>query len=198
MNSDALAVQVERRIFLVRGQKVMLDADLAALYGVTTGNLNKAMKRNRERFPDDFMFKLTKKEARSLRFQTGSLKGEKAEDLKFQTGISSSQHGGRRALPYAFTEQGIAMLSSVLRSARAVQVNIAIMRTFVRLREMLLSNADLARKLAALENKYDAHFKVVFDAIRELMQPPDPPKRQIGFHVKEGSAVYRTHPKRRL
>jgi hypothetical protein len=168
-SSDALAVQVERRIFLIRGQKVMLDADLAELYGVTTGNLNKAVKRNRERFPEDFMFQLTQREAGSLRFQTGSLK--RGEHFKY--------------LPHAFTEQGIAMLSSVLRSPRAVQVNIAIMRTFARLREMLLSNADLARKLAALENKYDAQFKAVFDAIRELMQPPAPAKRQIGFHIHE-------------
>jgi hypothetical protein len=169
--SDALAIQVERRIFLVRGQKVMLDADLARLYGVTTGNLNKAVKRNQARFPGDFMFQLTENETESLIFQSGRSKGR----------------GGRRHRPYAFTEQGVAMLSSVLNSERAVQVNIAIMRTFVRLREMLLSNTELARKLAALENKYDAQFKVVFDAIRELMLPPSPPKRQIGFHVREGA-----------
>ena len=108
--------------------------------------------------------------------------------MRFHFETSKRGRGGRRYLPYAFTEQGVAMLSSVLRSPRAVQVNIAIMRTFVRLREMLLSNAELARKLAALENKYDAQFKVVFDAIRELMLPPVPPKRQIGFHVREGDA----------
>jgi hypothetical protein len=170
--SDVLAVQVERGILLVRGQKVMLDADLARLYGVTTGNLNKAVKRNQTRFPGDLMFQLTAKEAESLIFQSGRSKGR----------------GGRRHRPYAFTEQGVAMLSSVLNSERAVQVNIAIMRTFVRLREMLLSNTELARKLAALENKYDAQFKVVFDAIRELMLPPAPPKRQIGFHVRERAA----------
>ena len=163
MKSDALAVQVERRIFLIRGQKVMLDFDLAELYRVPTKSLNLAVKRNADRFPEDFMFQLTVDEVAGLRFH----------------------FGGRRYLPYAFTEQGVAMLSSVLRSSRAVQVNIAIMRTFVRLREMLLSNAELARKLAALENKYDAQFKVVFDAIRELMLPPVPPKRQIGFHVRE-------------
>jgi ORF6N domain-containing protein len=195
--SDALAVQVERRIFLVRGQKVMLDTDLAELYRVPTKSLNLAVKRNADRFPDDFMFQLTDDEAAGLRFH-------------FET--SKRGRGGRRYLSYAFTEQGVAMLSSVLRSSRAVQVNIAIMRTFVRLREMLLSNAELARKLAALENKYDAQygmrgrcwidcigcmvrqpsgreiasqFKVVFDAIRELMLPPSPPKRQIGFHVRE-------------
>ena len=170
MKPDTLAVQVERRIFLIRGQKVMLDADLAELYGVPTKSLNLAVKRNAERFPKDFMFQLTDDEAAGLRFH-------------FET--SKSGRGGRRYRPYAFTEQGVAMLSSVLRSARAVQVNIAIMRTFVRLREMLLSHADLARKLAALENKYDAQFKVVFDAICELMQPPTPPRREIGFHVRE-------------
>ncbi|PYL51797.1 MAG: DNA-binding protein [Verrucomicrobia bacterium] len=170
MKSDALAVQVERRILLIRGQKVMLDADLAELYGVPTKSLNLAVKRNAERFPEDFMFQLTGDEAAGLRFH-------------FET--SKTARGGRRYRPYAFTEQGVAMLSSVLRSLRAVQVNIAIMRTFVRLREMLLSHADLARKLAALENKYDAPFKVVFDAIRELMQPSTPPRREIGFHVRE-------------
>src|SRR5436309_13949457 len=197
--SDALAVQVERRIFLVRGQKVMLDTDLAELYRVPTKSLNLAVKRNADRFPEDFTFQLTDDEAAGLRFH-------------FET--SKRGRGGRRYLPYAFTEQGVAMLSSVLRSSRAVQVNIAIMRTFVRLREMLLSNTELARKLAALENKYDAQygvrgrrwidcigcmvrqpsgreiasqFKVVFDAIRELMLPPAPPKRQIGFHVREGA-----------
>src|SRR5947207_3455167 len=156
---------VARLVFFVRGEKVMLDADLARLYGVTTGNLNKAVKRNQGRFPGDFMFQLSGKETENLIFQSGRSKGR----------------GGRRHCPYAFTEQGVAMLSSVLNSERAVQVNIAIMRTFVRLREMLLSNADLARKLAHLENKYDAQFKVVFDAIRELMLPSAPPKRQIGF-----------------
>ena len=153
MSSDALAVQVERRIFLVRGQKVMLDADLAELYDVPTKFVNRAVKRNAARFPEDFMFRLTENEAAGLRFHFGTSKRGQPANLKFQTGISSSQHGGRRTLPYAFTEQGVAMLSSVLRSARAVQVNIAIMRTFVRLREMLLSNAALARKLAALEKK---------------------------------------------
>ena len=166
MNDLELA-KIEQRIFLVRGQKVMLDADLAEIYRVPTKSLNLAVKRNADRFPEDFMFQLTDDEVAGLRFH-------------FET--SKRGRGGRRYAPYAFTEQGVAMLSSVLRSSRAVQVNIAIMRTFVRLREMLLSNAELARKLAALENKYDAQFKVVFDAIRELMLPLDPPRRQIGFH----------------
>ena len=167
--NDLELTKVERRIFLVRGQKVMLDADLAELYRVPTKSLNLAVKRNADRFPEDFMFQLTDDEVVGLRFH-------------FET--SKRGRGGRRYAPYAFTEQGVAMLSSVLRSPRAVQVNIAIMRTFVRLREMLLSNAELARKLAALENKYDAQFKVVFDAIRELMLPPDPPRRKIGFHPR--------------
>ena len=162
--------RIERAILLIRGEKVMLDIDLAALYQVPTGALNRAVKRNASRFPNDFMFQLTP---------------EEAEILKCQIGISSSGHGGRRrSLPYAFTEQGVAMLSSVLNSERAVAVNIGIMRAFVRLRQMLASNAELARKLAALENKYDRQFKVVFDAIRQLMSPPEPKRREIGFHVK--------------
>ena len=167
--SDALTVQVERRIFLIRGQKVMLDFDLAELYGVETRALKQAVRRNLGRFPPDFMFELSAAEIKSLVSQSVI--------------PTRAKLGG--AIPMAFSEQGVAMLSSVLRSSRAVQVNIAIMRTFVRLREMLLSNTELARKLAALENKYDAKFKVVFDAIRELMLPPALPKREIGFHVRE-------------
>jgi len=144
----------------------MLDFDLAELYGVETRALKQAVRRNLDRFPADFMFELSTPEIKNLVSQTVI--------------PTRGKLGG--ATPMAFTEQGVAMLSSVLRSSRAVQVNIAIMRTFVRLREMLLSNAELARKLAALENKYDAQFKVVFDAIRELMLPPDPPRRKIGFH----------------
>jgi len=144
----------------------MLDADLAGLYGVTTFNLNKAVKRNMGRFPKDFMFQLTEEEAASLRFQIGMSKPK--------------GRGGRRYLPYVFTEQGVAMLSSVLRSGRAVRVNITIMRAFVRLREMIASHKDLAKQLNDLERKYDAKFKIVFDAIRELMAP-DKPKQRIGF-----------------
>jgi len=158
--------RIERAIFLIRGQKVMLDADLAALYEVETKALVQAVKRNIERFPEDFMFQLSSQEFANLRSQ-----------------IVTSSWGGRRTSPYAFTEQGVAMLSSVLRSKRAVQVNVEIMRTFVRLREMLASHKDLAHKLEALEKKYDAQFKAVFDAIRQLMIPPEPPKRgRIGFH----------------
>jgi hypothetical protein len=158
---------IEKKIFLIRGEKVMLDSDLAELYGVETFNLNKAVKRNIDRFPDDFMFQLSGEEADSLRFQIGMSK---------KTG-----RGGRRYLPYVFTEQGVAMLSSVLNSKRAVHVNIEIMRAFVKLRQMLASNAELARKLEALEKKYDAQFKVVFDAIRQLMSPAVPKKGRIGF-----------------
>jgi len=134
----------------------MLDADLAELYGVETKALLQTVKRNLDRFPEDFAFQLTNQDLSNLRSQ-----------------IVTSSWGGRRYLPYAFTEQGVAMLSSVLRSARAVQVNIEIMRTFVRLRQLLTSNVELARKLAALESKYDAQFKMVFDAIRALMKPPE-------------------------
>ena len=161
------AASIEKKIMLLRDQKVLLDSDLAALYGVTTSNLNKAVKRNAERFPDDFMFRLTPAEYQSLRFQIGILK--RGAHAKY--------------LPYAFTEQGVAMLSSVLRSPRAVSVNIEIMRAFVRIRQWLASNAELARKLAKLEKKYDAQFRVVFDAIRELMRPPAPPRKRIGFNA---------------
>lgn len=160
---------IESRILLIRGQKVILDSDLATLYEVETFNLNKAVKRNIDRFPEDFMFQLTKQESDALRFQFGISKTE--------------GRGGRRYLPYAFTEQGVAMLSSVLNSPRAVQVNIEIMRVFVRLRKMIASHEDLAGKLAMLENKYNTQFKVVFDAIRQLMKPItiEETKKAIGF-----------------
>jgi len=171
------ADRIERSIRLIRGHKVLLDSDLAVLYGVTTFNLNKAVKRNIPRFPDDFMFQLTGDERAALRFQSGMSKAK--------------GRGGRRYLPYVFTEQGVAMLSSVLRTKRAVQVNIEIMRTFVKLRRMLATHEDLARKLNALEKKYDAQFRVVFDAIRQLMAPPDKKRRGIGFLVKEKAGIYR-------
>ncbi|MDQ6913483.1 MAG: ORF6N domain-containing protein [Verrucomicrobiota bacterium] len=181
MKPDAIALQIERWIYLIRGEKVMLDSDLAQLYGVPTKSLNLAVKRNGSRFPRDFMFRLSETEAIKLRSQTET-SNVQGKSLRLQIETSKKGRGGRRYLPYAFTEQGVAMLSSVLRSERAVEVNIAIMRTFVRLREMLLSNADLARQLKALEQKYDAQFRVVFDAIRQLMTPPRKSKRQIGFH----------------
>lgn len=154
-------------ILVIRGQKVMLDSDLAALYGVETKVLNQAVRRNIERFPEDFMFQLT---------------SDEAERLRSQSVTSKSGRGGRRTAPYAFTEQGVAMLSSVLSSPSAIRVNIEIMRAFVRLRQMATSNADLARKLNALERKYDGQFKIVFAAIRELTEPPIKKRsRRIGF-----------------
>ena len=157
---------IKAKIFLVRGHKVLVDSDLASMYGVETKNLNKAVKRNTTRFPADFMFQLTDEESESLRFQIGT---------------SSGHHGGRRYNPYVFTEQGVAMLSSILNSDQAVQVNIAIMRSFVQMREFAASNRAIAKRLDDLEQKYDSQFRVVFDAIRELMQPPARKSRKIGF-----------------
>ena len=176
--------RIEGSILLIRGHKVMLDADLAELYGVETKVLNQAVKRNLDRFPEDFMFRLTPREVENLRFNFGT------SSLRSQFVTSKLGRGGRRYPPYVFTEQGVAMLSSVLRSKRAIQVNVEIVRTFVRLRQLLASNAQLARKLEALEKKYDAQFKVVFDAIRQLMSPAEPKKRKIGFLVKERAAKY--------
>jgi hypothetical protein len=165
----AVVVPLERlaqSILLIRGQKVMLDADLAELYGVTTKRLNEQIKRNRARFPADFMFQLTEDEKAEVVANCDHL-----ARLKFSP-----------ALPTAFTEHGAIMAASVLNSARAVEMSIFVVRAFVRLRQMLASNVELARKLAALERKHDAQFKVVFDAIRELMTPPEPKKkRPIGF-----------------
>jgi len=177
MKELILVEMIERRIYLIRGHKVMLDRDLAELYEVPTRRLNEQVRRNIARFPSDFMFQLS---------------SEETENLRSQFATSSSGHGGRRYLPYVFTEQGVAMLSSVLNSERAIQVNIAIMRTFVKLREMLATNKDLSRKLADLEKKYDAQFRAVFDAIRQLMTPPEPKKRKIGFLAKEPAASYTT------
>ena len=158
--------RIENQIYLLRGHKVMLSPHLAVLYGVEPRALIQAVKRNRDRFPEDFMFQLNETEFLNLKSQF----------------VISSWGGFRRAAPYAFTEQGVAMLSGILHSKRAVRVNIEIMRAFVHLRRMLATNADLARKLAILEKKYDSQFRVVFDAIRELMTPPEPKKkRPIGF-----------------
>jgi len=167
--------QIESSIYLIREEKVMLDEDLAQLYGVETKILNKAVKRNLDRFPEDFMFQLTAEESKNLRFQIGT---------------SKKQRGGRRYLPYAFTEQGVAMLSGVLKSPRAVKVNIEIMRAFVRLRQLMASHTELAGKLLEMEKKYDEQFKVVFDAIRALMAPPETKKKKIGFTVKEKQKAY--------
>ncbi len=166
--SEAVAISpknIAERILYVRGHKVMLDRDLAQLYGVLTKNLNKAVTRNLDRFPEDFMFQLTRVEF---------------ENLKFHFGTSS--WGGARKLPRAFTEQGVAMLSGVLKSKRAAHVNIEIMRAFVGLRHILASHRELASKLDELEKKYDAQFRIVFDAIRHLMKEEEKPKAPIGFH----------------
>ena len=160
--------RIERSILAMRGERVMLDSDLADLYQVETKVLNRAVKRNINRFPLDFMFQLEAEEASALRFQFGT----------------SKTRGGRRYRPFVFTEQGVAMLSSVLNSERAVLVNITIMRAFVKLRQMLASNAELARRLNQLEGKYDRQFKVVFDAIRQLMTSPPAKTKPIGFRPK--------------
>jgi hypothetical protein len=166
------AERVLQSIRWIRGQKVLIDSDLATLYGVTTGNLNKAVKRNVDRFPSDFTFQL---------------EPEELANLKFQFGIPS-WGGRRRSRPYVFTEQGIAMLSSVLNSERAVKVNIAIMRAFVKLRRMLDTNRELAQKFSELERrvgKHDEEIVEILEAIRQLMTPPEKPPREIGFHVRE-------------
>ena len=177
MNEKTIRIPIERieqAILLIRGQKVMLDADLAVLYEVPTKALNQAVKRNERRFPPDFMFRLTKKE-----------KGELVTNCdRFERLKHSS------ALPRAFTEQGVSMLSSVLKSDRAIDVNVEIMRAFVRLRQLMATHTDLARKLTALEQKYDKQFKVVFDAIRALMSPTAKPRKKIGFIVKEKQSAY--------
>ena len=180
----ALQPVIQSRILALREQRVMLDADLAQLYGVETRVLVQAVKRNLARFPEDFMFQLS---------------AEEFANLRSQSVISSAGHGGRRTAPYAFTEQGVAMLSSVLGSPRAIAVNIEIMRTFVRVRALAATRGDLAKRLAELEDKTEAlamnhdtfsrntrnHLKQIFDALRELMTPPDPPKRPIGFVTPE-------------
>jgi hypothetical protein len=178
MGKEVIPIErIARAILVIRREKVMLDSDLAALYGVTTENLNKAAKRTAKRFPTDFMFQLD---------------AEEVANLKFQFGISS--WGGRRRLPYAFTEQGVAMLSSVLNSERAVKVNIAIMRAFVKLRETLNTNRELARKFAELERrvgKHDDEIAAILEAIRQLMALSEKPRREIGFHVRERAGRYR-------
>jgi hypothetical protein len=171
--------RIQRLILLIRGHRVILDSDLAQLYYVPVKRLNEQVRRNLRRFPEDFMIRLTAEEYEALRSQNATLKPARGTHRKY--------------LPYAFTEQGVAMLSSVLRSQRAIDVNVEIMRAFVRLRQMLASNAELARRLDRLEKKYDAQFKVVFDAIRQLMTPPKPSRRKIGFLVEEKAASYGRH-----
>ncbi|MFH1037452.1 MAG: ORF6N domain-containing protein [PVC group bacterium] len=170
--SMILSERIMNLIFTIRGTKVIIDTDLAALYGVQTKVLNQAVKRNNERFPDSFMFKLTKKEAKelfSLRSQNVTLK--RGQHLKY--------------LPYAFTEHGALMSANVLRSQQAISISIQVIEAFIRMRKMLISYDDLARKLKEMEKKYDSQFRVVFEAIRQLMTPPDPPRRKIGFQTRE-------------
>jgi phage regulator Rha-like protein len=165
------AERIEAKILLIRGQKVMLDADLAALYGVSTKRLNEQVRRNKDRFPDDFLFQLSAQET---------------ENLRSQFATSSAEHGGRRYRPYAFTEHGAVMLASVLNSKIAVEASIQVVRAFVRLRQMLATHKELAAKLAELESRLDAHdenITAVFEAIRQLMKPPAKPRKRIGFTV---------------
>jgi ORF6N domain len=196
--------QIAQLVHVVRGKRVMLDFDLALLYGVKTKALNQAVRRNRRRFPEDFMFQLTLQEIAHLRSQFVTSKpqsvGNKAiasNSSQFVT--SSEKRGGQRYRPYAFTEQGVAMLSSVLHGDRAVSVNIAIMRAFVKLRAALESNRALAQKFAELEDrvgKHDQEIAAIIDAIRQLMAPPKKPAREIGFHVRESSPRYGTRTRR--
>ena len=162
------AERIEQAILLVRGEKVMLDADLASLYRVTTGQLVRAVSRNKQRFPSDFAYQLTAQEFTRL---------------KCQIGISNIGRGGRRTRPWVFTEHGIAMLSSVLHSERAVAINIEIMRAFIRLRRLLATHEELARRLDELEQKYDKQFASVFEAIRQMMEPPKVEPREMGYHT---------------
>ena len=173
MNVPILVEMIEKKIYLIRGCKVMIDRDLAALYGVETRVLNQAVRRNIERFPDDFMFALTREEIMKISQIVISSGPSSGRTLKFSKSVM------------VFTEHGVSMLSSVLNSPKAIMVNIQIMRTFARIREMMIQHKDLARRLDDLEKKYDTQLKVVFDAIRQLMAPPEPKKRKIGFQRGE-------------
>ena len=178
----AATVPMERitsKIYLIRKQKVMLDRDLATLYKVETKNLKRAVKRNIDRFPKDFMFELDEKELKDLRCQFGT-----------------SSWGGTRYIPMAFTEQGVAMLSTVLNSKRAIQVNIQIMRAFTQLRQMLSTHKDLKKKIEAMEKKYDENFKIVFEAIKQLLKTESKPRKKIGFTVKEKQKAYAKQPQK--
>ena len=194
------AQQIAKAIHWVRGEKVLLDFDLATLYGVSTKTLNQAVKRNATRFPEDFMFQLSAEETRFLRSQFVTAKSQTVDNQLIlpkwsQFVTSSRKHRGRRYRPYAFTEQGVAMLSSVLNSEGAVKVNIAIMRAFVKLRQTLETNRELARKFSELEKrvgKHDEEIDAILEAIRQLMAPPEKPRREIGFHVREKAPRYRT------
>ncbi|MEN3370796.1 MAG: hypothetical protein V7609_2939 [Verrucomicrobiota bacterium] len=200
MKKEIVPTRIAQSIQILRGQKVMLDFDLAVLYGVPAKALNQAVKRNRERFPDDFMFQLNQEETRFLKSQSVTSPPQHAQNKEIVTNRSqfvtgSFKHREAKSRPYAFTEQGVAMLSSVLKSERAVKVNIAIMRAFVRLREALETNRELGRQFAELESrvgKHDDEIAAIIDAIRQLIAPTKKPPREIGFHVREKSSPYRT------
>ena len=189
MADDKLVIpvnRIERLIYLVRGQKVMLDSDLAQIYGTSTTRLNQQFKRNLERFPADFAFQLTRQEL---------------GDLMLQAATSKRSRGGRRKLPRVFTEHGAIMLATVLNTPVAVRASVQVVRAFVRLREMLASNRELAQKLAELEHKLEGHdtaIRNLFEAIRQLLSPSEPPRKQIGFHVKEGKARYKVKRRQRF
>src|SRR2546430_3848424 len=195
MASNRKIAGIESAIYLLRGQRVMLDSDLAAIYRVTTKRLNEQLKRNRNRFPDDFAFQLTTEEFRNSKSQIAT------SSLMSQF-VTSSGHGGRRKLPWAFTEHGAIMLASVLNSDIAVQASIRVVRAFVKLREMIAANAQLAAKLEEFERRLDSHDKAIvnlFAALKRLLEPPAPPKkREIGFHVREKAARYRVQRRSRI
>jgi hypothetical protein len=188
-------LRIENIILTVRDHRVILDSDLAAIYGVTTKALNQAVKRNAERFPPDFAFRLTLQEVTDLRsgFMASSSEANRSH---FVTG--SQRHRDPRHLPHAFTEHGALMAANVLRSPRAVEMSLFVVRAFVRLRRSLASNAELTRRLDDMEKKYDAQFRVVFDAIRQLMAPPEKARRSIGFRVEEAGPAYRIRRARRI
>jgi len=203
--SLAVTLRIEQIILTVRGRRVILDSDLAAIYGVTTKVLNQAVRRNVKRFPGDFAFRLTLQEVTNLRsqFVTSSGEGEwprfsNAGDSEGNRSQSvTASHGGRRYRPFAFTEHGALMAANVLRSPRAVELSVFVVRAFVRLRQWLAGHAALSRRLDDLERKYDTQFKVVFDAIRQLMTPPGRKRKEIGFHVREPRPAYGTRRKGR-
>src|SRR5207245_6637565 len=190
--SDRKIASIERAIYSLRGQRVMLDSDLAAIYGVTTRRLNEQLRRNRSRFPDDFAFQLTAEESRNLKSQIAT------SSLRSQF-VTSSSHGGKRKLPWVFTEHGALMLASVLNSQIAVQASVRVVRAFVRLREMVTANVQLAAKLEQLERRLDSHDEAIvelFAALKRLLESPEPSRRrEIGFHVREKAARYRVHHK---
>ena len=186
MTSRRKIAQLESAIYLIRGQRVMLDADLAMIYGVTTKRLNEQVRRNISRFPEDFAFQLTAEELANLRSQIAT----------------SSFHGGRRYRPWVFTEHGAIMLASVLNSDIAAQASVRVVRAFVRLREMVAANAQLAAKLEEMERRLDSHDEAIVDlfaALKQLLEPPEPPKRrEIGFHVREKAARYRVQRRSKI